>query len=93
MYMLTTLWEDYYLPKRQKAKEGSEYARLQERSLECRELIWKELSEEGRKVFEIYERATQSLDEISEEELFIEGVQIGAQLMLDVLGGDQNLDG
>ena len=85
MYELRDLWFAHYAPNRKRAKKGTEYATLAEKHAQTRTALADSLTEDGKHLFERYERGKETLAEISEEDTFIEGFRLGARVILDVL--------
>ena len=86
MLILEKLWNGEISPWERAVQENSEYEALSHRTAELQSMIYKELSAEGRAVFDEYNDKEEQLADISEQDAFIKGVQIGARLVLDILG-------
>ena len=86
MFVLESLWRDGLTPNEKYTRKGSEYHRLLEELCEEEDNITAELSEDGKKSFTAYREAQSKLSAISEQEVFIEAVRLGARLILDIIG-------
>ena len=86
MFVLESLWRDGLTPNEKYTRKGSEYHRLLEELCEEEDKITAELSEDGKKSFTAYREAQSKLSAISEQEVFIEAVRLGARLILDIIG-------
>jgi hypothetical protein len=86
MYLLADMWHDCFAPEERNPKKGSEYWGLARSMEQKRNLIMSELPEEGRKVFEAFVRAQNTLADLREEDTYIRAFQLGAKMMLDILG-------
>ena len=86
MYVLDKLWRGKLSPSEQCVLHGSEYSLLRDKWLHLGKLISAELSEDGRKHFGEYQNLQERMDEISEEDSFVNGFRIGVGLILDATG-------
>lgn len=86
MYILSDLWNDCFSSDTRSPKRGSEYWGLAQSMKQKRELIMSELSEEGQRVFEAFERAQNTLADIKEEDTCIRSFRLGAKMMVDIFG-------
>ena len=86
MFVLESLWRDGLTPNEKYTRKGSEYHRLLEELCDEEDKITAELSEDGKKSFTAYREAQSKLSAISEQEVFIEAVRLGARLILDIIG-------
>ena len=86
MFVLESLWRDGLTPNEKYTRKGSEYHRLLEELCDEEDKIAAELSEDGKKSFTAYREAQSKLSAISEQEVFIEAVRLGARLILDIIG-------
>ena len=86
MFILESLWRDGLTPNEKYTRKGSEYHRLLEELCDEEDKITAELSEDGKKSFTAYREAQSKLSAISEQEVFIEAVRLGARLILDIIG-------
>lgn len=86
MYMLSELWHDCFSTEKISPKRGSEYWGLVQSMNQKRERIMTELSEEGRQMFEAFERAQKTLADLKEEDTCIRSFRLGAKMMVDIFG-------
>ena len=86
MLILEQLWKGEISPFERGVLENSEYQALSRRTAELQDLLYKELSTEGQAVFDEYNDKEEQLADISEQDAFLQGVRIGAKMILDVLG-------
>ena len=86
MYVLEKLWRRGLSPNERYCYENSEYKRLLHDLCESSKIVSAELSPEGKKAFEEHEKIQLSLIAISEEDVFVNAFQLGARMMLDVIG-------
>ena len=86
MYVLEDLWKGNIDPSGRAIREGSEYQKISHEAIECMNAFHKELSAEGKKVFDEYYSKEMILADLSEQDAFIKGIRFGAQFILDVIG-------
>lgn len=86
MLILEKLWQGEITPFEREILENSQCQKISRRTTELQKAIYKELSAEGKTVFDEYCEKEQQLTDISEQDAFIKGVRIGAKLILDILG-------
>ena len=86
MFVLESLWRDGLTPNEKYTRKGTQYYQTLEELCEEEDKITAELSEEGKKHFSAYREAQSQLSSISEQEVFIEAVRLGARLILDIIG-------
>jgi len=86
MHVLSNLWSEYFSPETKRPKAGSECCGIANRLAEKRAELIGLLPEDGKRAFEVFERAQTTLAAFSEEDTFIKGFRLGAQTMLDILG-------
>ena len=86
MYLLSDLWQDCFAAETLRPKAGSECWQLMQSMAKKREHIMSELSEEGRQVFEAFERAQKTLADLKEEDTCIRAFRMGAKMMADIYG-------
>lgn len=86
MYILSDLWQECFSSEIPRPKCGSEYQELMRSMKQKRERILAELSEEGRQLFEAFERGQKTMDDLREEDTCIRSFRLGAKLMADVFG-------
>ena len=85
MNTLELLWQDYIVQKTQYIIPGSEYARISAEAFEILEQVWSELSKEGNDQYDTYCYKEAELNQITEQERFLEGFRLGAGIILDLL--------
>lgn len=85
MLLLHSLWRGKISPCERPIQEGSRFAKLLHDSAEQERSFCKGLTPEQRKVYEDITSAQLEMMGIAEEEAFIQGFQIGARMILDVL--------
>lgn len=85
MYLLHDLWEGRISPCERHIRKGSEYAKLLHTSAELVTAFCKTLSKEQEAAYEEVHSNQMQMMSVAEEECFIEGFQIGARMILDVL--------
>ena len=86
MFVLESLWRDGLTPNEKYTRKGTQYHQTLEELCEEEDKITAELSEDGKKSFTAYREAQSKLSAISEQEVFIEAVRLGARLILDIIG-------
>ena len=86
MYLLRDLWYGNVTPGERFGRRGSEYMKLTKEATEMMDRLIAELSPEGAKLLEELLDKQIVLHSITEEDIFIRGVRIGAQFILDVVG-------
>ena len=86
MLILEQLWQGQITPFEREIKEDSEYQKLSHKTTELQNQFYKELTSEGKKAFNEYYDIEQELASISEQDAFIKGVQVGARIILDIMG-------
>lgn len=86
MYLLSDLWQDCFASEVLRPKPGSEGWQLMQSMAQKRERIMAELSEEGRQLFEAFERAQKTLADLKEEDTCIRAFRMGAKMMADIYG-------
>ena len=86
MYILDDMWNGNVSQTDRFVRKGSRYSKLAKLNNDYVEEIQKELSDEGKKVFDNFFDTQMELTDISEKDTFIRGVRLGARLMLDILG-------
>ena len=85
MGVISELWYGNIEPQGRKIPRDKEYKQLLKKICEYEEQFRGIFSPEQQKDFEDYENATISVTAISEEASFVEGFQLGAKIMLEVL--------
>ena len=86
MYVLRDLWRGEISPTDRRVRQGSEY---QQRAAEARKQIAEfaaMLSPEAKEKMEDINDQKHSMAMLAEEDVFIYGFQLGARMMLDVMG-------
>ena len=86
MYVLEKLWRHGLSPNERYCHKDSEYKRLLQKLCESSNAVSAELTTKGKEAFEEHEKIQLSLIAISEEDIFINAFQLGARMMLDVIG-------
>ena len=86
MLILEKLWQGEISPIERGVLENSEYQTLSHQTTEMQSVIYKELSAEGRAIFDEYNDKQEQLTNIGEQDAFIKGVRIGAKFILDIYG-------
>ena len=89
MYILDALWRGEITPNERYAKPDRDYRRLAARAHEAYVKIRNELTEEGKQYFDELEQIQNEMNSISEEEVFIDAFRLGARMILDIIGDDQ----
>lgn len=86
MYVLEKLWRDGISPSERLVCPGSEYQKASiQRNAEMKRLL-ELLSPEAKEQLEVVETLKYDMTMLSEEDVFIYGFQLGARLMLDIMG-------
>ena len=85
MYVLDKLWRGDLTPSEKFVRQGSEYRDKQLRISQIADQITGELSQKGQELFQEYLNAQMELQNIEDQETFIEGFRMGAGLLLDVV--------
>lgn len=80
--ILKSLWRGQINPSERFFERDSEYSRLNHRLGILSDQLLLMLSDEGKQCFEEIEQIIYDMESISEEETFIQGVRLGAQMML-----------
>ena len=86
MYLLQNLWDGNVRPGERAVRAGSKYEALQKGMTHDLEQLNEKLTPEGKLLFKEYCGKALDAEDVSNEEAFICGVQIGARFILDVLG-------
>ena len=86
MYVLEKLWRDGLSPNEKYARKDGEYHKILVRICDEGDKVCEELTEKGKTHFEAYRQAQVDLSMIAEREVFIEAFQLGARLVLDIVG-------
>ena len=86
MYVLDKLWRGEITPSERLVRSGSDYQKVSsQRNAEMKRLL-ELLSPEAKEQLEIVETLKYDMTMLSEEDVFICGFQLGARIMLDVMG-------
>lgn len=86
MMILEELWKGNIAPIERAVLKNSEYQKISHEAIEIMNEFNKELSAKGLAAFDEYCDKKMQLTSISEQDAFIKGVRLGAQLILDILG-------
>ena len=86
MYILDALWRGEITPNERYIKPDSNYRCLANQAKEVYDKFQRELSAEGRNLFDEFQRIQNEMHSISEEEVFIEAFRMGARMILDIIG-------
>ena len=90
MFILHDLWQGRISPIERSFRPGSEFGNLLHQSAELESQFCKTLNKDQKTVYEeIYDKQIRMMS-IAEEECFIEGFQVGARMILDVLTNYQS---
>ena len=85
MLVLEKLWQGRINPIERSILENSEYQKISHQTTELQTLIYNNLSAEGKSAFDEYNDKEQYLSNMAEQDAFIKGFQLGAQIILDAL--------
>ena len=85
MYVLDKLWRGEISPNEKSIYKGSEYHRKLLELCEIADKINQELTEQGREQFKNYGSIQAELNDIENQETFIEAFRLGARTVLDVV--------
>ena len=86
MYVLDKLWRGEITPSERLVRSGSDYQKVSsQRNAEMKRLL-ELLSPEAKERLEVVETLKYDMTMLSEEDVFIYGFQLGARIMLDVMG-------
>lgn len=85
MYILDSIYRGEITPNEKAFRKGTEYARCSAKLAEDEEAIIDELTEKGKIILESFESHQSALNNIAEQDAFIEGVRFGARFVLDVV--------
>lgn len=85
MYILHDLWQGHITPCERHIRKGSDFAKLLHNSAELEAAFCKTLTKEQKTAYEDLSLSQMQMMGLAEEECFIEGFQIGARMILDVL--------
>ena len=85
MYMLHDLWQGNLSPSERRIQKGSEFAKLLHNSAELEAAFCKGLTKDQNRAYDELNNSQMQMMSLAEEECFIEGFQIGARMILDVL--------
>lgn len=89
MYVLDKLWRGEITPSERLVRSGSDYQKASsQRNAEMKRLL-ELLSPEAKEQLEVVETLKHDMTMLSEEDVFICGFQLGARIMLDVMGTHQ----
>ena len=89
MYVLDKLWRGEITPSERLVRSGSDYQKASsQRNAEMKRLL-ELLSPEAKEQLEVVETLKYDMTMLSEEDVFIYGFQLGARIMLDVMGTHQ----
>ena len=89
MYVLDKLWRGEITPSERLVRSGSDYQKVSsQRNAEMKRLL-ELLSPEAKEQLEVVETLKYDMTMLSEEDVFIYGFQLGARIMLDVMGTHQ----
>ena len=89
MYVLDKLWRGEITPCERLVRSGSDYQKASsQRNAEMKRLQ-ELLSPEAKEQLEVVETLKYDMTMLSEEDVFIYGFQLGARIMLDVMGTHQ----
>ena len=86
MNLLKDLWDGKIRPSERAVRAGSEYEALQKGMIDDLERLNERLDPEEKNLLKEYCEKVLQAEDISNEEAFISGVQIGAKFILDVIG-------
>ena len=85
MYILHDLWQGHISPCERRVQKGSEFAKLLHSSAELEAAFCKGLTKEQNHAYDELNNSQMQMMSLAQEECFIEGFQIGARMILDVL--------
>ena len=86
MYLLDKLWRGDITPSERFDRPDSEFMHKSKEFCDAAERLVEGLSHEGKKHWEDMERLKSDMSILSEEDIFIYGFRMGAQMILDVVG-------
>lgn len=90
MHILHDLWRGNITPCERHIRKGSEFAKLLHNSAELEATFCKDLTKDQQQAYDELNSSQMQMMSIAEEECFIEGFRIGAQIVLDVLTNCQS---
>ena len=86
MFVLDKLWRGEISPSERLVRPGSDYQKLStQRNAESKRLL-EMISPEAKEQLEVVETLRCDMTMLSEEDTFICGFQLGARLMMDIIG-------
>jgi hypothetical protein len=85
MYMLHDLWQGNISPSERLIQKGSEFAKLLHNSAELEAAFCKGLTKDQNRACDELNNSQMQMMSLAQKECFIEGFQIGARMILDVL--------
>ena len=86
MYLLDKLWRGVITPSERFVRPDSEFKRKAKEFCDAAERLVEGLSPEVKKHWADVERLKSDMSILSEEDIFIYGFRMGAQMILDVVG-------
>ena len=86
MFVLNRLWRGDISPSQRAVRRDSEYEKVLSHLCAVGDKIGGEMTAEGKELFDDYQMTQAQLASIENEEVFIEGFRLGAQMMLDAFG-------
>jgi hypothetical protein len=90
MRILEELWLGNIAPNARKMVRGSEYDNLVRLLCRNEDKLTALLDEKEKEIFQKYQDAQSEMNDISDRETFISGFRLGAQIMLEVLTGENS---
>lgn len=89
MYVLDKLWRGEITPSERLVRSGSDYQKASSQCNAEMKRLLELLSPEAKEQLEVVETLKYDMTMLSEEDVFICGFQLGARIMLDVMGNHQ----
>ena len=86
MYVLNNLWQGNISPNERYICSNTEYQRLFHKFCKESEVFTKDLPPEKQSHYEELQNLQLKLFDISEQDTFIVGFRLGAQIVLDIVG-------
>ena len=86
MFVLDKLWRGEISPSERLVRPGRDYQKLSTQRNAASKRLLEMLSPEAKEPLEVGETLTCEMTMLAEEDTFICGFQLGARLMLDIIG-------
>lgn len=85
MTILEKMWEEGLHPSERNAIQSQEYRQAINRMSDLTESLTKEMTAYEKEIFEAFSLARAEVENIEQQQCFIEAFRLGALLMLDIL--------